>query len=40
VYAGKTIDKLLEIKEIAGGLSSKGLQHLILLPSIKTGLGP
>jgi hypothetical protein len=31
---------LLKIKEIASDLSSKGLQHVILLPSIKTGLEP
>jgi acetoacetyl-CoA synthetase len=40
VYAGKTIDMLPKIKEIASDLSSKGLQHVILLPSIKTGLEP
>lgn len=40
IYAGKTIDMLLKIKEIASDLSSKGLQHVILLPSIRTGLEP
>ena len=38
VYSGKTINVLPKVKEIANDLSSKGLQYVVLLPSIKTGL--
>ena len=38
VYSGKPIDVLPKVKEIANDLSSKGLRHVVLLPSIKTGL--
>ena len=38
VYLGKSIDVLPKVKEIANDLSSKGLQHVVLLPRIKTGL--
>ena len=38
VYLGKSIDVLPKVKEIANDLSSKGLRHVVLLPSIKTGL--
>jgi acetoacetyl-CoA synthetase len=38
LYSGKTINVLPKVKEIANNLSSKGLQYVVLLPSIKTGL--
>jgi acetoacetyl-CoA synthetase len=37
VYAGKTIDLIPKVTEVVKDLSSKGLEHVILLPSIKTG---
>ncbi|KAI0247309.1 acetoacetate-CoA ligase [Lactifluus subvellereus] len=37
VYAGKTIDLIPKVTEVAEDLSSKGLEYVILLPSIKTG---
>jgi acetoacetyl-CoA synthetase len=37
VYAGTTFDLLPKVKEVAQDLSSKGLEHVILLPGIKTG---
>jgi hypothetical protein len=38
VYSGRTIDLLPKVTEVAQDLSSKGLRHVILLPSVKTGL--
>jgi acetoacetyl-CoA synthetase len=37
VYAGKVINMVPKITEVAQDLSSKGLEHVILLPSVKTG---
>ncbi|EPQ56899.1 acetoacetate-CoA ligase [Gloeophyllum trabeum ATCC 11539] len=37
VYAGKTFDLLTKISEVAKDLVPRGLQHVILLPSTKTG---
>ncbi|KAI0284512.1 acetoacetate-CoA ligase [Russula brevipes] len=37
VYAGMTFDLLPKVKKVAQDLSSKGLEHIILLPGIKTG---
>ncbi|KAI9457898.1 hypothetical protein F5148DRAFT_1221811 [Russula earlei] len=40
MYAGKIIDVLPNVTEVAQDLSSKGLEHVILLPGIKSGLEP
>lgn len=37
VYAGKTVDIVPKITEVARDLSSKGLERVVLLPSSKTG---
>ena len=37
VYAGKTIDLLPKISAVAKDLTTHGLEHAILLPSVKTG---
>ncbi|KAI0297209.1 acetoacetate-CoA ligase [Multifurca ochricompacta] len=37
VYAGKTVNLVPKVSEVVQDLSSKGLEHVILLPSIKTG---
>lgn len=37
VYAGKTIDLMPKVTEVALDLQDKGLQRTILLPSAKTG---
>lgn len=37
MYAGKTIDLIPKVTEVVKDLSSKGLEYVILLPSIKTG---
>lgn len=37
VYAGKTLDQLPKVREVARGLNGKGLEKVVLLPSIKTG---
>ncbi|KAH9987007.1 acetoacetate-CoA ligase [Russula compacta] len=39
-YAGKSFNLIPKIREVAQDLSSKGLKHVILLPSVKTGLEP
>ncbi|THH03812.1 hypothetical protein EW146_g10337, partial [Bondarzewia mesenterica] len=39
-YAGKTIDLLPKITEVANNLTAKGLEHVILLPSVKSGKEP
>ena len=37
VYAGKTIDLLPKISAVAKDLTTHGLEHVVLLPSVKTG---
>ena len=37
VYAGKTIDLLPKISQVAKDLTAHGLEHIILLPSSKSG---
>lgn len=37
VYAGKIIDLLPKVREVVEGLGGKGLERVVLLPSIKDG---
>ena len=37
IYAGKTFNLIAKVSEVVQDLSSKGLGHVILLPSIKSG---
>jgi acetoacetyl-CoA synthetase len=38
VYAGKIIDLIPTVREVIRGLAHAGVQNVVLLPSVKTGI--
>jgi acetoacetyl-CoA synthetase len=37
VYASKTINQLHKVQKVVQGLDGKGLERVVLLPSVRTG---